>query len=135
MRYERYDKEKEKYLRVKLNEGGGSRFIECEGNEPITFGEIRERAIDLFFDNGRNFFNETPDECIIGILDASGENMHWDSDLWTFLESKGLFLSRINFILRSKEKSLFFEDSDIEGEDSQEPKICPACKTEVTCKL
>jgi len=115
LRWERFDPEKEKYCLVKQNEGGGHRFVEVIPKNPVSFEEIKEKATGLYFDcQGKNYFQEDNNHCIITICEMSGNDLDLKEDVWKYLERKGLFLSKTHFILQSKDFNYIDDISDDE---------------------
>jgi len=151
VKYQRYDHEFTTFTTVKSKEGGGTRFIEVQGDKPVTFKDIKRKAIDLYFDKDENnFFMENRYQCTFDFMNIAEEKLG-DEDLWKYLKDKGMSLSRSVFILQSnfdaddeelphvlKPNSSYFEQNnerlnigfDLSTEpssDSFKRKLCQVC--------
>ena len=111
VKYERFDPILEQYKTVRLKDGGGIRYIDVQTSTVVTFKEIQETATHLYFDHdaSQNSFMKDKINCIIELVSMSG-NLKDEDDLWEFLKRKGLLVSRIFFVLRSK--CINFENDD-----------------------
>ena len=61
---------------VSLKNGGGHRFL--LGSEEDTIASIKQKAIELYFPNGKNKYGEEAQNCTINIQDASGVLVNQD---------------------------------------------------------
>lgn len=130
IKWSRLDPYVEKYEMVKVRSGGGYRFLKVEEGLPITFGELKTQAINIFFDNkGMNNFLEHESECYKELCGPKGETLSEDRDLWEYVETKGLFLSKCYFILSTKSVAYDVatitdeEEGAVQFTDCQEQKI------------
>ena len=70
IKWYRYDENVEAYQLVRINQGGGCRFIEV--NEDSNVNDLRYKATDLFFDDSfKNAYGENIMDCTFYICDAS----------------------------------------------------------------
>ena len=89
----------------------------------MSFREIKKRALNLYFDqDGCNVFQENEFDCISSICNESGIDFDESSDLWDYLESKGLFISKTVFVLKTQ----FIADT---GDDLPELRLTPIPNT------
>ena len=70
IKWKRGDPIKQMDTTVSLKNGGGHRFLLC--SEEDTIVSIKQKAIELYFPNGKNKYGEEGQNCTINIQDASG---------------------------------------------------------------
>ena len=70
IKWKRRDPIKQMDTTVSLKNGGGHRFLLC--SEEDTVVSIKQKAIELYFPNGKNKYGEEGQNCTINIQDASG---------------------------------------------------------------
>ena len=103
LKWSRYDPFKEKYEIVKSKDGGGYRFLKLEEGLPITFGVLKDQALAIYFDDDdKNPFFEHISDCYKVLCGPKGEEISEDINIWDYLDSKGLFLSKCFFILSTQ---------------------------------
>ena len=69
----------------------------------LSFRETEKRALNLYFDqDGSNVFQENEFDCISSICNEAGIDIDKNNDLWDYLESKGLFISKTVFVLKTQ---------------------------------
>ena len=102
---------------VSIKNGGGHRFLLC--SEEDTIASIKQKAIELYFPNGKNKYGEEAQNCTINIQDASGVLVNEDKLLSTFLKERGVYTSKFYFVLHS-----YFE---IFNSDLLEHDVCSIC--------
>ena len=103
IRWNRFDDEKERYKTVKPKDGGGYRYIEVNPSAQVSLREIKKRALNLYFDqDGCYVFQENEFDCISSICNETGIDIDENNDLWDYLESKGLFISKTEFVLKTQ---------------------------------
>ena len=89
----------------------------------VSFREIKKRALNLYFDqDGCNVFQENEFDCISSICNESGIDFDESSNLWDYLESKGLFISKTVFVLKTQ----FITDT---GDDLPALRLTPIPNT------
>ena len=103
IKWKRRDSIKQMDIPVSLKNGGGHRFL--LSSEEDTIASIKQKAIGLYFPNGKNKYGEEGQNCTINIQDASGMLVNEDKLLSTFLKEIGVYTSNLVFfyahILRS----------------------------------
>ena len=103
IKWKRRDSIKQMDITVSLKNGGGHRFL--LSSEEDTIASIKQKAIGLYFPNGKNKYGEEGQNCTINIQDASGMLVNEDKLLSTFLKEIGVYTSNLVFfythILRS----------------------------------
>ena len=129
--------------------GGRNRFISLDNtNDDITFKSLLDKAIDLFFPNGKKFHGEYTKDVNILLLDSTEAIVDQLDNVSEYLKSRGLFPSKTWFSLQSSEL-LKPSNYDLNMSDSEElpelfitsaintrkQKICPICAStyEVYC--
>ena len=118
IKYEHFDPVQGVYKVVKQSDGCGPRFMDVNNAEPVLFKEIRERALNFYFDNDRcNNFMERITDCCISIHDVTGQFMDENENLWDYLKKKGVLISKTVFILRSCDNNFFNPESDNDDAD------------------
>ncbi|XP_057309778.1 uncharacterized protein LOC130647812 [Hydractinia symbiolongicarpus] len=119
LKWSRYDAFKEQFQMVKSGDGGGYRFLKVEEGQPKTV--LKADAVKLYFDkDGRNSFSEHESECYLALCGPDGEELLEDLDIWTYLDKKGLFLSKCAFILSTK----FMNYDEFTNPHENEPHMC-----------
>ena len=89
----------------------------------VSFREIKKRALNLYFDqDGCNVFQENECDCISSICSEAGIDIDANNDLWDYVESKGLFISKTGFVLKTQ----FIADA---GDDLSELRLTPIPNT------
>ena len=82
IRWNRFDDEEERYKTVKPKDDGGYSYIEVNPSVQVSFGEIKKRALNLYFDlDGCNVFQENKFDCIRSICNEAGINIDENNDL------------------------------------------------------
>ena len=123
IRWNRFDDEEERYKKGKPKDGEGYRYTEVNLSVQVSFREVKKRALNLYFDqDGCNVFQENEFDCISSICNESGIDFDESSDLWDYLESKGLFISKTVFELKTQ----FIADT---GDDLPELRLAPIPNT------
>ena len=117
IKWKRRDPIKQMDTTVSLKNGGGHRFL--LGSEEDTIASIKQKAIELYFPNGKNKYGEEAQNCTINIQDASGVLVNEDKLLSTFLKERGVYTSKFYFVLHS-----YFE---IFNSDLLEHDVCSIC--------
>ena len=92
IKWKRRDPIKQMDTTVSLKNGGGHRFLLC--SEEDTIASIKQKAIELYFPNGKNKYGEEAQNCTINIQDASGVLVNEDKLLSTFLKERGVYASK-----------------------------------------
>ena len=75
IKWKRRDPIKQMDTTVSLKNGGGHRFLLC--SEEDTIASIKQKAIELYFPNGKNKYGEEAQNCTINIQDASGMRINF----------------------------------------------------------
>ena len=84
IKWYRYDENVEAYQLVRINQGGGCRFIEV--NEDSNVNDLRYKATDLFFDDSfKNAYGENIMDCTFSICDASLNELDEEANLFEIL--------------------------------------------------
>ena len=123
IRWNRFDDKEERYKTVKPRDGGGYRYIEVNPSVQVSFREIKKRALNLHFDqDGCDVFQENEFDCISSICNEAAIDIDENNDLWDYLESKGLFISKTVFVLKTQ----FIADT---GDDLPELRLTPIPNT------
>ena len=117
IKWKRRDPIKQMDTTVSLKNGGGHQFFLCNEENRIAF--IKQKAIELYFSNGKNKYGEEAQNCTINIQDASGVLVNEDKLLSTFLKERGVYTSKLYFALHS-----YFE---IFNSDLLEHDVCSIC--------
>ena len=128
MKYFRYDPEFQDFKLVRLNNSGGNRFVEV--TEEMTFGEVKFKAIELYFENGYNSFGEGISDCVLSICE-----MDEDQCLLSHVRVKCLQLSKSFFVLKSESDFNFTEEEDVQNYTATaaiKRKIGPVCSCTYT---
>ena len=102
---------------VSLKNGGEQRFLLC--SEEDTIVSIKQKTIELYFLNDKSKYGEEAQNCTINIQDASGVLVNEDKLLSTFLKERGVYTSKLYFVLHS-----YFE---IFNSDLLEHDVCSIC--------
>ena len=69
----------------------------------VSFREIKKSALSFYFDQvGCNVFQENEFDCISSICNEAGIDIDEINDLWHYLESKGLFISKTVLVLKTQ---------------------------------
>ena len=93
VKYQRYDHEFMTFTNVKSKEGGGIRFIEVQSDKPVTFKDIKMKAVGLYFDkDDNNFFMENRYKCVFDFVTMPEEELG-DEDLWKYLKERDVLVS------------------------------------------
>ena len=92
IKWKRRDPIKQMDTTVSLKNGGGHRFFLCNEENRIAF--IKQKAIELYFPNGKNKYGEEAQNCTINIQDASGVLVNEDKLLSTFLKERGVYTTK-----------------------------------------
>ena len=82
IKWKRRDPIKQMDTTVSLKNGGGHWFLLC--SEEDTIASIKQKAIELYYPNGKNKYREEAQNCTINIKDASGVLVNEDKLLSTF---------------------------------------------------
>ena len=118
VRYMRIIDDKKEYVPQKY--GGGNKFISLDNtNDDITFKSLLDKAIDLFFPNGKNFNGEYTKDVNILLLDSTETIIDLLDNVGEYLKCRGLFPSKTWFFLQSSEL-LKPSDYDFNMSDSEE---------------
>ena len=101
-------------------------------------GELKQKAIDLFFPSGKNRYSGSADILSFTLCDttqAPVQEFPWDGTLSDYLKENGLYASTTYFYLRSKQKDIseyvngnVNDDSDSQSESANNRVICDVCK-------
>lgn len=87
------------------------RILDIEVNDTTRMDDVKYKAINLFFGNaGCNKFLEFYTQCEINLCDASGTILNSAENFWSFVDKKGLVLSKTAFILKSKATDFEFDE-------------------------
>ena len=70
IKWKRRDRIKQMDITVSLKNREGHRFLLC--SEEDTIATIKQKAIELYFPNGKNKYGEEGQNCTINIQDSSG---------------------------------------------------------------
>ena len=117
IKWKRRDRIKQMDITVSLKNREGHRFL--LRSEEDTIAAIKQKAIELYFPNGKNKYGEEGQNCTINIQDASGVLVNEDKLLSTFLKERGVYTSKLYFVLHS-----YFE---IFNSDLLEHDVCSIC--------
>ena len=78
-------------------------MIEVSPSVQVLFREIKKRALNLYFNqDGCNLFQENEFDCVSSICNEEGIASDENNDLWDYLESKGLLISKTVFALKTQ---------------------------------
>lgn len=99
----RYNEQQKVWELVKQNDGSGPRYLKLIEGESLNFKEIKEKAVNLYFDvtPGCNAFSEHKSQCYFTLVDSTGQPLSEEMDFWKYGEEKGLYLSRLTLTLFS----------------------------------
>ena len=138
VRWSHWNKAKCEFMPVKQKNGGGNRYIVYTDPPSILLGELKQKAIDLFFPSGKNKYGGSADILSFTLCDATQAPIHefpWDGTLSDYLKENGLYASTTYFYLRSKQKDIseyangnVNDDSDSQSESASNRVICDVCK-------
>lgn len=109
VKWKRFCPVKEMYKMVRSDNGGGLRIIEIPQDIAFTFGELKEKAIALYFSNGptcTNKFFELREECSFQITFVSEDVIDDNISFWDYMQENCLVLSKTTFTLLSKKDNL-----------------------------
>ena len=133
-----WNKAKCEFMPVKQKNGGGNRYIVYTDPPSLLLGELKQKAIDLFFPSGKNKYGGSADILSFTLCDATQAPVHefpWDGTLNDYLKENGLYASTTYFYLRSKQKDIseyangnVNDDSDSQSESANNRVICDVCK-------
>ena len=96
IKWKRRDPIKQVGTTVSLENGGGHLFLIC--SEEDTIASITQKAIELYFPNGKNKYGEEVQNCTINIQDAGGALVSEGKLLSTFLKERGVYASKCYFV-------------------------------------
>ena len=129
IKWYRYNENVAAYQLVRVNQGGGCRFMEV--NEDITFSDVTYKATDMFFDDSfKNPYGENTMDCTFYICDASLNEFDEEANLFEYVIKNGFQLSKTYFVLKSQLTSFDIVNNDNDsscGANSTKRKICMAC--------
>ena len=137
VRWSHWNKAKCEFMPVKQKNGGGNRYIVYTDPPSLLLGELKQKAIDLFFPSGKNKYGGSADILSFTLCDATQAPVHefpWDGTLNDYLKENGLYASTTYFYLRSKQKDISeyangnVNDSDSQSESANNRVICDVCK-------
>ena len=78
-------------------------MIEVSPSVQVLFREIKKRALNLHLNqDGCNLFQENEFDCVSSICNEKGIASDENNDLWDYLESKGLLISKTVFVLKTQ---------------------------------
>ena len=100
MRWKRFDPLKKEDIIVPQRNGGGYRFIMLNENE--SFSSLKEKSTELYFPEGKNFFDENLNECSTSMTDASDQPLDDTLSMKDYLTQNGIYISKTYFIFHSK---------------------------------
>ena len=138
VRWSHWNKAKCEFMPVKQKNGGGNRYIVYTDPSSLLLGELKQKAIDLFFPSGKNKYGGSADILSFTLCDATQAPVHefpWDGTLNDYLKENGPYASTTYFYLRSKQKDIseyvngnVNDDSDSQSESANNRVICDVCK-------
>ena len=138
VRWSHWNKAKCELMPVKQKNGGGNRYIVYTDPPSLLLGELKQKAIDLFFPSGKNKYGGSADILSFTLCDATQAPVHefpWDETLNDYLKENGLYASTTYFYLRSKQKGIseyvngnVNDDSDSQSESANNRVICDVRK-------
>jgi len=99
VKWKRYDFMKGSFQLVPHRKGGGFRYIDVDEN--VTLEYIKAKALNLFYPNGLNYFDEHESDCKASLTDSAGSVMYGQKTLAEYLAESGLYVSRTYFILQT----------------------------------
>ena len=119
MKYFRYDLENQVFKLVRINSGGGARFIDI--TEATTLMELKFAAMDLYFENGVNHFFESINDCFFTICDPGLLECDETLKVMDVIRKKCMQLSKTFFVLKSE--SLLNHEVEVEESTYNKRKI------------
>ena len=102
---------------VKIANGGGHRFITFAVGEEPTFNCLLDRALDIFFINGSNYYGERKLDVHSTIVDSSETLVDLTDTLSNFMKERGLFPSRTYFYLKTSPVERNLSDIESDGDE------------------
>ena len=107
VKWQRFNPIENKFEYVRVNNGGGTRFIEV--SEDLSFKEVKNKAIALYFENSENLFGDKVEHTLFTFASSCGKDLDDHEKVTDYLTRKGLLISKTFFVLKSE---TFDEEED-----------------------
>lgn len=87
---------------VRFENGGGMRVITVPFDMNYTFEDLKIACLSLYFPLNVNKFMETSEECCLSIQAVGGAQLDDKLKLWSYVQEKGLVISKTTFVFTSQ---------------------------------